>query len=73
MSNLKNKVKSVRFKLFATMCIVITIIVLCLIAANVTKSLSGGKDISQTINASATMDEEPVNDSVANEANQFAQ
>ena len=42
-------------------------------AANVTKSLSGGKDISQTINASATMDEEPVNDSVANEANQFAQ
>lgn len=48
-------------------------------AANVTKSLSGGKDISQTINnstsieASATMDEKPVNDSVANEANQFAQ
>lgn len=34
MSNLKNKVKSVRFKLFATMCIVIAIIVLCLIAAN---------------------------------------
>ena len=34
MYHLKNKIKSVRFKLFATMCIVITIIVLCLIAAN---------------------------------------
>lgn len=58
-------------------------------AANVTKSLSGGKDISQTmqpnnaqsqnisasdtIEASETMNEEPVNDSVANEADQFAQ
>ena len=34
MSNLKNKIKSVRFKLFSTMCIVITVIVLGLIAAN---------------------------------------
>lgn len=34
MSNLKEKVKSVRFKLFATMCVVITIIVACLILAN---------------------------------------
>lgn len=58
-------------------------------AANVSKSLSGGKDISQTmqpnnaqsqnisasdnIEASETMNEEPVNDSVANEADQFAQ
>lgn len=53
-------------------------------AANVTKSLSGGKDITQEISpqannvpqnieASETMNEEPVNDSVANEANQFAQ
>lgn len=34
MSNLKEKIKSVRFRLFATMCIVITIIVACLILAN---------------------------------------
>lgn len=52
-------------------------------AANVTKSLSGGKDITQemtaqgnvpqSIGTSETMDEEPVNDSVANEADSFAQ
>lgn len=50
-------------------------------AANVSKSLSGGKDITQTmapnnvpqnIEASETMNEEPVNDSVANEADSFA-
>ena len=34
MAKLKKKVKSVRFKLFSTMCIVIAVIVLCLIAAN---------------------------------------
>lgn len=34
MANLKEKVKSVRFKLFSTMCLVIAVIVLCLIAAN---------------------------------------
>lgn len=34
MSNFKEKIKSVRFKLFATMCVVITIIVACLILAN---------------------------------------
>ena len=53
-------------------------------AANVTKSLSGGKDITQeitpqannvpqSIEAPQNMNEEPVNDSVANEANQFTQ
>lgn len=52
-------------------------------AANVTKSLSGGKDITQemaaqgnvpqNIGTSETMNEEPVNDSTANEAGQFAQ
>ena len=52
-------------------------------AANVSKSLSGGKDITQemaaqsnvpqSIGTSETMDEEPVNDSVANEADSFAQ
>lgn len=52
-------------------------------AANVTKSLSGGKDITQEmaaqgnvpqeIGTSETMNEEPVNDSTANEADQFAQ
>lgn len=50
-------------------------------AANVSKSLSGGKDITQTmtpnnvpqnIEASETMNEEPVNGSVANEADSFA-
>ena len=51
-------------------------------AANVSKSLSGGKDITQemaaqgnvpqNIEASETMNEEPVNDSVANEADSFA-
>ncbi len=34
MKNFKEKIKSVQFKLFSTMCIVITIIVLCLILAN---------------------------------------
>ncbi len=34
MAKIKEKLKSVRFKLFITMCIVITIIVLCLIVAN---------------------------------------
>jgi len=34
MSTFKERMKSVRFKLFFTMCIVITIIVLCLILAN---------------------------------------
>ena len=34
MEKIKEKLKSVRFKLFSTMCIVITIIVTCLIAAN---------------------------------------
>ena len=34
MTKLKEKVKSVRFKLFATMCVVITVIVACLILAN---------------------------------------
>lgn len=34
MAKLRDKVKSVRFKLFGTMCIVIIAIVLCLIAAN---------------------------------------
>lgn len=34
MANLKEKVKSVRFRLFATMCVVITVIVACLILAN---------------------------------------
>lgn len=34
MANLKKKVKSVRFRLFSTMCIVIVVIILCLIAAN---------------------------------------
>ena len=34
MAEIKSRRKSVRFKLFFTMCIVITIIVLCLIAAN---------------------------------------
>lgn len=52
-------------------------------AANVTKSLSGGKDITQEIAAQGNvpqnievpqnMNEEPVNDSTANEADQFAQ
>lgn len=53
-------------------------------AANVTKSLSGGKDITQemgaqsqsvpqNIEAPQNMNEEPVNDSTANEADQFAQ
>ena len=34
MANFKEKIKSVQFKLFSTMCIVIAIIVLCLILAN---------------------------------------
>ena len=34
MAKLKEKVKSVRFKLFATMCVVISVIVACLILAN---------------------------------------
>ena len=42
-------------------------------AANVTKSLSGGKDITQTIEAPQNMNEEQVNDSTANEADSFAQ
>lgn len=37
-------------------------------AANITKSLSGGKDISQTIQPSETLNEEPVNDSLANDS-----
>ena len=34
MGKLKDKLKSVRFKLFATMCVVIVIIVFCLITIN---------------------------------------
>lgn len=34
MANLKERIKSVRFKLFATMCVVIIVIVACLILAN---------------------------------------
>ena len=36
MEKLKDKLKSVRFKLFATMCVVIVIIVFCLITINKT-------------------------------------